>query len=98
MSDVLQEQNTIEVEVDGFSVKVDRRRLRSWRAVKLVAFISDTDNAELQRTAALVELAEMVLGDSFQAVIDHYGGEDLASFEDVSKFVNEVFAAVDAKN
>lgn len=84
------------VEVDGFEVAVDVRRVTAWKTAKLVAAVQNDELGSTERLNASIELVDFLLGDSAGAVLDHLGG-DMAQTEDVIDFVSKLMEKISPK-
>ena len=84
------------VEVDGFEVAVDVRRVTAWKTAKLVAAVQDDGLGSTERLNASIELVDFLLGDSAGSVLDHLGG-DMAQTEDVIAFVSKLMEKISPK-
>lgn len=84
------------VEVDGFEVAVDVRRVTAWKTAKLVAAVQDDGLGSTERLNASIELVDFLLGDSAYSVLDHLGG-DMAQTEDVIAFVSKLIEKISPK-
>lgn len=84
------------VEVDGFEVAVDVRRVTAWKTAKLVAAVQDDGLGSTERLNASIELVDFLLGDSAYSVLDHLGG-DMAQTEDVIAFVSKLMEKISPK-
>ena len=84
------------VEVDGFEVAVDVRRVTAWKTAKLVAAVQDDGLGSTERLNASIELVDFLLGDSAYSVLDHLGG-DMAQTEDVIDFVSKLMEKISPK-
>ena len=98
----------IEVNVDGVDLKIERKKLGSWKQLTLIKRTVDAEQAwmkapEEKRSIAygtlidaLIELITFVLGDNMDAVMEHLG--ELASLGEVRAFYRKTMEATSAKN
>ena len=87
--------STIEVEVGGRTVKVDRNRLTSWKAFKLVRIIDD--GSDIEKVDAAVQFAALVSDYSEEDIVEAMGGDD-ASVLDVVTFAMGIIHGAYPKN
>ena len=90
--------NVRTVTVDGLTVTVDMRRIRSWTAAGLVAKADNPNASQFQRISAMMQLYEFIFADGLQNVLDHFGGADVANTSEVMAFFEKLMVALDQKN
>lgn len=95
---VLPPDNMRTVTVDGLTVTVDVRRVRSWTAAGLVAKADDPNASEFQRISAMMKLYEFIFADGLKDVLAHFGGADVANVGDVMGFFQSLMVALEEKN
>ena len=83
----------IEVTVEGIDLKIQRKKLGSWKYLMLL-------KKQIEANQALVTAPEgqraVPYGKSMDVILDHLG--DLASYSEVMAFYHEVIKAIRAKN
>ena len=79
------------VEVDGRKYTVDKSRLESWTAAKMIAAISSAES-ESESAAYAIKLLDYVLGDEMDKVVKACGGAD-APAEKVINLGYEIIGA-----
>ena len=89
-------RNVVTVEVDGLSVDVDLDRANTWKAAHLMTKLT-SDIPDEEKLPFMVDFYEFVMGDSFSAVLDHFGGAEVARVDQVIGFVSRVLDATRAK-
>lgn len=85
------------VEVDGISVMVDVTKLTSWKFAQLSAKAADASLDDDEKFPAVMELIDLVLGESMDEVIEALGGDD-AQLVDVMDLFSKVMEVVRPKS
>lgn len=84
------------VTVDGLTVEIDLDKAVSWKGARLMAKLS-SDIPDGEKFPYMIEFYEFVMGDSLDAVLEHFGGPEKARVDDVCGFISRVLEESSAK-